>query len=232
MFKRGFDRGPQLIVEDLLLGNLRQDLRMTSLEEAVQLFLVAPHVFDIDRIQITLCCGKDDDDLFFDRERLVLRLFQNLHQPPAAIQLCLCRFVEVASKLRERRKLAVLCEIEAQRAGHLPHRSNLRGPAYSRDGVADVDRRAHALMEQVGLEEDLAVGNRDDVRGNVGRQVAGLRFNDRQRCQRASAMLSIELGGSFEQARVQIEDVTWIRFAPRRPAQEQGNFTIRLRMFG
>src|SRR2546425_1665526 len=40
--------------------------------------------------------------------------------------------------------------------------------------------RSHVGVEHVGLEEDLAVGDGDDVGGNVGRDVPGLRLDDRE----------------------------------------------------
>ena len=43
-------------------------------------------------------------------------------------------------------------------------------------------------VEQVGLKENLAVGDRDHVRRDVGRDVVGLRLDDRQRRQRAAAV--------------------------------------------
>ena len=167
---------------------------------------------------------------FSTGERLVLRLLQDFDQPPAAIELVQRRLVEVAAELRERRELAVLREVETQRAGDLAHRLDLRRSADARDRVADVDRRTDALVEQVALEEDLAVGDRDDVGRNVGREVAGLRLDDRQRRQRAAAVLLLQLRGALEQARVQIEDVAGIRLAARRTAQQQRDLAIRLRV--
>ena len=132
------------------------------------------------------------------------------------LSCALRRLVEVAAELRERRELAVLREVETQRAGDLAHRLDLRRAADARHRVADVDRRADALVEQVGLEEDLAVGDRDDVGRDVGREVAGLRLDDRQRRQRAAAELVVQLRRALQQARVQIEDVA--RDTPRGPA--------------
>ena len=169
-----------------------------------------------DVVEVAVGAGVDDRDLLLDRQRLVLRLLQDLDQPRAAIELRLRRLVEVAAELRERRELAVLREVEPQRAGDLPHRLDLRRAADARHRVADVDRRADALVEQVRLEEDLAVGDRDDVGRNVGRQVAGLRLDDRQRRQRSAAELVVQLRRALEQARVQIEDVA--RDTPRGPA--------------
>ena len=163
-------------------------------------------------------------------QRLVLRLLQDLDQPRAAIELLLRRLVEVAAELRERRQLAVLREVEPQRAGDLPHRLDLRRAADARHRVADVDRRTDALVEQVRLQEDLAVGDRDDVGRNVGREVAGLRLDDRQRGQRSAAELVVQLRGALEQARVQVEDVAGVRLAARRAAQQQRDLAVRLRV--
>ena len=41
-------------------------------------------------------------------------------------------------------------------------------------GESDVDGGADALVEQLGLQEDLAVGDGDDVGRDVGGHVAGL----------------------------------------------------------
>ena len=85
------------------------------LEEAIQLLLVAAHVVDGDGVEEALGAGVDDHHLLLDRQRLILRLLQDLDQPAAAIELRLRRLVEVAAELRERRELAVLREVETQR---------------------------------------------------------------------------------------------------------------------
>ena len=81
-------------------------------------------------------------------------------------------------------------------------------------------------VEEVGLEEDLAVGDGDDVRGDVGRDVAGLGLDDGQRGEAASALLGVELGRALEQAAVQIEDVAGIGLAAGGPAQEQRDLAV------
>src|SRR3546814_17214025 len=57
------------------------------------------------------------------------------------------------------------------------------------DREADVDRGTDALIEEVGFEEDLAAGDRNHVGRNIGRHVARLRFDDRQRGERARAIV-------------------------------------------
>ena len=121
------------------------------------------------------------------RAAAVLALLEDLDQPLAAVELRLRRLVEVGAELRERRQLAVLREDEAQRARDLLHRLDLRVAADARHRDADVHRRADAGVEEVGLEEDLAVGDRDHVGRDVGRDVAGLGLDDRERRERAAA---------------------------------------------
>src|SRR4029450_737889 len=94
---------------------------------------------------------------------------------------------ETPAELRDRRKLPVRRQLETQRASDLPHGSDLRRTAYAGHGVPDVDRRPYALMEQIRLEEDLSVGNRDHIRRNVCGQVTRLSFDDRQGRQRTAA---------------------------------------------
>src|SRR4051812_18380988 len=160
---------------------------MPRLQELVQLGLESPQVGERYCVEITVRARVDDRDLPFDGERLVLRLLQNLDEPGAAVELRLRRLVEIAAELRKGRELAILREVEPQRPRDLPHRLDLRRAADARYRVADVDRRTDALMEQVGLEKDLAVGNRDHVGRNVGREIAGLRLDDRERRQRPAA---------------------------------------------
>jgi hypothetical protein len=49
--------------------------------------------------------------------------------------------------------------------------------------------RAHAFVKEVGLKEDLPVGDRDHVGWDVARDVALLRLDDRERGKRAAALL-------------------------------------------
>ena len=218
----------QLVVDLLLLGDAVEHCRAARLEEAIQVLLRngrRPRSATPSRKPLVR--GIDDRDLLLDRQRLVLRLLQDLDEPRAAIELGLRRLIEVAAELRERRELAILREVEPQRAGDLPHRLDLRRAADARHRVADVDGGTHALVEQIALQEDLAVGDRDDVGRDVRREVAGLRFDDRQRGERAAAELVVQLRGALQQARVQVEDVARVRLAARRTAEQQRNFAIR-----
>ena len=190
------------------------------------------HSLDLDAVEVAAGAGVDRGHLVLDRERVALLLVQRLDEPGAAVERGLGVGVEVGAELGERLELAVLRELEPQLAGHLPHRRGLSRAAHARHRDAHVDGRPHARAEQVRLEEDLAVGDRDDVRGDVGRHVARLRLDDRQRGERAGAVVVGQLHRALQQARVQVEDVARVRLAARRAAEQQRHLAVRVRVLG
>ena len=176
--------------------------------------------------------GVDDHHLLFHGDRPILRLLQNFHQPFAASQLLLRRLVQLGAEQRERRQFAILRQIQSQRSSHLPHRLDLRAAAHAAHRETDVDGGTNVGVEQIGQQEDLAVGDRNHVGRNVRRDIAGLRFNDGQSRQRSAAFFFVQLGRALQQPAVKVEHVARIRFAPRRTAQQQRNLAIRRRVFG
>jgi hypothetical protein len=143
-------------------------------------------------------------------------------------QLRLRGGVELGAELGERLELAELGEVEPQRAGDLLHGLDLGVAADPGHRDADVDGGPDARLEQVVLQVDLAVGDRDHVGRDVGRDVAGLGLDDRQRGERAAAELVGQLGGPLEQAAVQVEHVAGVGLAARRAAQQQRDLAVGL----
>ena len=117
-------------------------------------------------IEESSVAGKDGDNLVLDVHGEAA-LLEELGHASATGELLLGRLVEVAAELRERLQLAIGGQVEAQRTGNLLHGLDLRGTTDSGNRDADVDCRALALEEEVGLQEDLAVGDGDDVGRNV-----------------------------------------------------------------
>jgi len=74
------------------------------------------------------------------------------------------------------------CQTEG--AGYLAHGFEFWAvAAYAAYGDANVDGGANAGVEESGFQINLAVGDGDHVGGDVGRDVAGLRFNYGKRCE-------------------------------------------------
>ncbi len=197
--------------------------------------------FDV--VEEALGDAEQRDRLLGDRQRRVLRLLHQLGHELAALELLAGRVVEVGRELREGREFAVLRKVEADAAAELLDDLGLRGAADARHRDAGVDGGADAGVEQVGLEEDLAVGDRDHVGRDERGHVAGLRLDDRQRGERAGLALHGALGelldvlfvdarGALEQAAVEVEHVARIRLAARRTAQQQRDLAVRPGLLG
>ena len=105
----------------------------------------------------------DDEHLPLEGHRRVLPLLEDLDQPPPAGELGLRRLVEIRSELRKSGHVAELRQLEPQRPGDLLHGLRLGVAADAGHRQPDVDRWADAGVEEVGIEEDLPVGDRDDV---------------------------------------------------------------------
>ena len=106
---------------------------------------------------------------------------------------------DIQSK-NDRDVAAVLGQVQAERSGHLFHSLRLGRPGHAGNGQAHVDCRPDARIEQIGLQEDLPIGDRDDVGRNVGRHVAGLGLDDRQRGEGSASVLGVQLGGPLQQS--------------------------------
>ena len=140
--------------------------------------------------------------------------------------------VEIGTERRERLELAVLGKIDTQPTGHVLHCPRLSRATDTRHRDADVDGRAHTGVEQVGLQEALAVGDRDDVRRDVGGDVVALGLDDRQAGHRATTQLVGQLRAALEQPRVQVEHVAGVGLATWRAAQQQRDRAVGLGLLG
>src|SRR3984957_7374656 len=182
-------------------------------------------------VEIAVDAAIDRADLLLHFERRELRLLEELGQARAVIEQALRGGVKIGAELRESRHFAILREFALDLAGDLLHRLGLRGRTDARHREADVHGRADALVEEIRLQEDLAVGDRNGGGRDIGRNVVGLGLDNRQRSERAGAMLVVHLGGALEQAGMQIEHVARIGFAARRAAQQQRHLAIGDRLF-
>ena len=184
-----------------------------------------------DVVDVAPDAGVDHDNLFLDWQRDVQPLLQQFGEAIAAVKLSLRGLVELGAERRERLELAELGEVDLERPDDGLHRLDLGRAPDTGHRVADVHRRPHTGVEQVGLEEDLTVGDRDDVRRDVGGDVARLGLDDRQGRERAAADLVGELRRPLQQTAVEIEDVPGVGLPTGRAAKEEGELAVGLGLF-
>ncbi len=207
-----------------------------------QPFFKGADLVDGDRIEEAFAACVDGDDLLFDRERGVLVLFEQFGQAVATGELCLGGFVEVGAELGEGFNGAVLCEIEAECSCDLFHGADLCVTTDAGDGDPDVDGGSDTGVKEVGFEKDLSIGDGDDVGGDISGDVARLGFDDGERGERSAAaseahflpdfFVGSDLGGAFEQAAVEIEDVAGVGFTTGWAAKQEGHLAVADGVFG
>jgi hypothetical protein len=135
--------------------------------------------------------------------------------------------VEIRAKLGESSNLTVLSEEEFERASHLLHGLELGSRADTRHGETDIDGRSNSLVEELRLQEDLAVGNRDDVRRNVGRHVTTLSLNNRESGHRATTVsLLVHFGCTLKETRVKVEDISRVGLTAWGTTEEQRHLAV------
>ena len=134
----------------------------------------------------------------------------------AARDLALDLNIRDAAEPREHFKFQELSIVKPQRLRRLSQGRRLGLAADTADACPDIDRRLVALVEQPRIKNDLAVGDRDQVGWNVGAQIAGIQFGDRQGGQRPAAGGLRKFRSAFEQPCMDIEHVAGVSLAPRR----------------
>ena len=110
---------------------------------------------------------------------------------------------------------------------YLFHWPSLGSWSHPTDRQPHVDGWPNALVEELGFQEDLAVGDGDDVGGDVGRHVPGLRFDDGQGRQRPPLVGVVHLGGPLQEPGVEVEDVPGVGLTPRGATQQQRHLAVR-----
>jgi hypothetical protein len=65
-----------------------------------------------------------------------------------------------------------------------------------------------------------------DVGGNVCGDITTLGLNDRKGSKGSSTELVAHLGGTLEQTRVQVEDITGVGLTTRRTTEKEGHLTV------
>ena len=212
---------------------------MAGFENLYELALELFHLVLGDILEQAVDAAVDDGDLVLDGPGMVLCLDEEALVLASAVDDGCGDGVDVAAELGEGLEFAVLCLGDLEGAGHFLHGLDLGAAAYAAHGDAHVDGGADALVEQGGLKENLAVGDGDDVGGDVCRHVACLGLDDWKGGQRAAALddgledfgkvvhgggdfLAVDdLGGAFEQAAVEVEDVAWIGLASGGALEDQ-----------
>jgi len=196
----------QLLAELTLLVNGREDISVVGLDVGQEVLLPLQDLVDRDAVKETVDTGEDHRDHLVDGHGRVLLLLQQLGQTLTTSKSLLGGSIEIGTELSEGSDLTVLGQEELQGTSDLLHGLDLGSGTDTGHGETDVDGRADTLVEQFGLQENLAVGDGDDVGGDVGRHITTLGLDNGQGSKRTTAVLVVHLGSTLKETRVEVED--------------------------
>src|SRR3989344_6797029 len=156
----------------------------------------------------------------------VLELFQYFYRSFTSFKLLLSGFVKVRAELSKCFKLAELREVKLERSSHFFHCLDLRAGTDARNRKTDIYCRANTFVKKIRFQENLSVGDGNNIGRNIRGYVAGLRFNNGQGGDRSSAVFLISATGAFQQTGMQIKNISRIRLSAWRTAEKKRNLAI------
>ena len=115
--------------------------------------------FHINGIEIVVLHRPEDGGLHLDGQWIEGGLLEELDDAGAAVELGPGARVEIGAELRESGQFAELGKLALDLAGDLLGHLQLRVGADAGDGKTDGNGGADALVEEVSLQIDLAVGD-------------------------------------------------------------------------
>ena len=168
----------------------------------------------------------DDGDLVLNGHGHVLALLQQLGQPDTPVQQLLGGGVKIGTELGEGSDLTVLGELKLHGTGDLLHGLGLGSRADTGHRETNVDGGSDTLVEQLSLQEDLAVSDGDDIGGDVGGHVTGLGLNDGQGGEGATSHGVGHLGSTLKQPGVEVEDITGVSLTAWGTPEQQRHLPV------
>merc|ERR1719402_1281271 len=168
----------------------------------------------------------DDSDLVLNGHGHVLALLQQLGQPDTPVQQLLGGGIKIGTELGEGSNLTVLGELKLHGTGDLLHGLGLGSGADTGHRETDVDGGSDTLVEQLSLQEDLAVSDGDDIGGDVGGHVTSLGLDDGQGSEGATSHGVGHLGSTLKQPGVEVEDVTRVSLTAWGTPEQQGHLPV------
>ena len=180
----------------------------------------------LDLVQVATDTSVQNTGLVFDSHGHVLLLLEELGQFLTSVKELLGGSIQIGAELSESGDLTILGELELEGTSKLLHGLDLGGGADTRDRKTDVDGGADTLMEELGLEEDLAVRDGDHIGGDVSGHITSLSLDDGKGSQRAGAVSLVHLGCALEQTRMEIEDIAGVGLTTGGSTQEQGHLAV------
>ena len=222
---------------------------MGATEHLQEVLLKRRHLLHRHIFEQSIHTAVENGNLLLDRHRRVLWLHKQSGVLMTLINNISRNGVQVATKLGERLQLTVLRLVYFERSRHPLHRLNLGVTTHPRHRDTHINCGSDTLIEEVAGKENLTIGNRNYIGGDICRHIARLGLDNRECRKRAATLNSTfealgqvvhllgnlapadNLRSPLQEARVEVEDVTRVRLPTRGAAQNERHLTISHRLF-
>mmetsp|Transcript_14062 Transcript_14062/g.32734 ORF Transcript_14062/g.32734 Transcript_14062/m.32734 type:complete len:449 (-) Transcript_14062:207-1553(-) len=183
-------------------------------------------VLDGDAIAVSLDTDEERRDDLFGFLRFVLSLLEEFVQTDTTVQLLLGGGIQIGTELGECGDLTVLGEFELHGTGDGGGGLVLSGGSDTGDRETDGNGGTLTLVEELGFQENLSIGNGNNIRGNVGGHISSLGLNDGKGGERSSTESNVHLGGTFQKTGVEVENISGVGLTTRRTTKQQRHLTV------
>ena len=224
--------GLGLLAESTLLVDGSQQVSLVGLEVSKVISLPLEDAVDGDRVEVTVDTSEDKGNHLVNGHGGVLLLLEELSQALTTAEGLLGGSIKIGTELGESSDLTVLGQEKLQGTSDLLHGLELGSGTDTRDGKTDINGGTDTLVEKLRLQEDLAVGNGNNVGGNVSGHITTLGLNDGQGSHGTTTVVLVQLGSTLEKTRVEVENVTGVSLTTRRTTEEKRHLTVGNSLFG
>jgi hypothetical protein len=218
--------GLKVLADLALLLNGLLDLRVVALDVSKEVRLPLEDLGDGDRVEVAVDTSEDQRNHVGDGHRRVLLLLKKFGETLTTGEGLLGGGIKIGTELSEGSNLTVLSQEQLQGTSDLLHGLDLGGGTDTRDGKTDVNGGTDTLVEKFRLQEDLTVGNGNDVGRDIGRHITTLGLNDGKSGEGTTTVLLVHLGGTLKETGVEVENVTRVGLTTRGATKEQRHLTV------
>lgn len=203
-----------------MIGEKRREKELLKIEEMVERKIV----------EIEVKKGIDKGKMILSIKRREMRMIKELGKERKEVEKEMSWRVKIGKEMWEGRNLKIMGKIEIDRKGKMINGIDMGRRKKERKRKEEVKRREDKMIEKVGLEEDMEVGDRDKIGRNEGRKVVEMSLDERKRSKREREVLVVEIWRELEKKGVKVEKVERIRLKERRKKKKKRNMEIRERM--
>ena len=221
LLKDGLKLRVGLVTECLLCLDCLNDVGVLALEVVEEEFLEFADFGGLDLVEEATDTSVEDADLLLSDHGHVLLLLEELGELLTSVEEMLGGSVEIGTELGEGGDLSVLSELEFERTGDLLHGLDLGGRTDTGHRQTDVNGGTDTLIEKLSLQEDLTIGNGDDIGGNIGGHITSLGLNNGEGGEGSGTVGVVHLSCTLEETRVEIEDVSGVGLSAGGSSQQE-----------